>query len=59
LAIQAIHVVDGEIAVVEEHDMRAVLPGDTVADGAMAGMVIDRVVIGMGVAVVAPAGVFV
>ncbi len=45
LPIQAFGMVYREIAVLEEDDMRAVLPGNIVTDRAVAGVVIDRVAI--------------
>ena len=58
MTIQAVEIVDRQVCVVEEDDMRAVLPGNTLTDGAVTGVVVDRVVIGMGVKMIAPASIF-
>jgi hypothetical protein len=42
----------------EEHDMGGVLPGDALADGTVTSVIVDRVVIGMRVDVIATAGIF-
>lgn len=55
LTIQTRHVVRVEVIVVEEAHMRAVLPRNALTNRAMAGVVVDRVVVGMGMNVVAPA----
>jgi hypothetical protein len=44
-----------EVIVVEEAHMCAVLSRNTLTNRAMAGMVVDRAVVGMGMNVVAPA----
>jgi NADPH-dependent 2,4-dienoyl-CoA reductase/sulfur reductase-like enzyme len=51
-------VLDREIAVIEEHDVRAGLPGDSFADRAMADVHVHRVLVCMRVDVVAPAVIF-
>src|SRR6056297_200963 len=58
LAFQTGLVVDRHIAMPEEHDMGGVLPGDALADGTVTGVIVDRVVIGMRVDVIATAGIF-
>ena len=59
LAIQVVNVIYGQITVAEEDHMGAVLPRDGLANRTVAGVVIDRFVIGVGVNVVAPAGILV
>ena len=59
LTLQAVGVVDRQVHVFEEDDMRGVLPGHAFTDGAMASVVVDRVIIGMGVTMFAPASIFV
>jgi hypothetical protein len=45
--------------VIEEDDVRARLPRHTLADGAVTGVVIDRIAVGVSVDVSAPASVLV
>ena len=59
LTIQSVEIVHRQISVVEEDYMSAVLPSHTFTDGAVTGVVVDRVVVRMGVNVAAPAGIFV
>ena len=54
LAVQAIGVIDGEITVSEKRDMGRVLSRNALADGAVTGVVVDRIVVRVSVYVVAP-----
>src|SRR6056297_1744929 len=58
LALQTGLVVHRHIAMLEEHDMGGVLPGDALADGTVTGVIVDRVMIGMRVDMSAAAGIF-
>ena len=44
LTIQTVEIVYGEVSVIKEDNMGRVLPGDSFTDGALAGVVVDRVV---------------
>ncbi|MCH8906340.1 MAG: hypothetical protein IH840_04550, partial [Candidatus Heimdallarchaeota archaeon] len=56
--IQTIEIVYFQVSVVKEDDMSGILPGNAFTDGAVASVDVDRVVIGMSVNVIAPAGIF-
>jgi hypothetical protein len=54
LTVQAVEVIDAKVAVIEKHDMGRVLPGNPLADGTVAGVIVDRIVVRVGVDVIAP-----
>lgn len=58
-ALQAVSTGNGEISVLEEHDVGRRLPGDALADRTMTGVVIDRISVGMRLMMRASPGVFV
>jgi hypothetical protein len=45
LTIQAVELVYGQVSVVKKDNMGAVLPGNSFTDGAVTGVVVDRVII--------------
>ena len=45
LTLQACEVIDVEVAVIEEHDMRRGLPGHSLADGTVASVIVDGIAI--------------
>jgi hypothetical protein len=59
LTIQSIEVVYFQISVVKEDDMSGILPGNAFTDRAVASVVVYRVVIRMGVNMVAPSNIFI
>jgi len=59
LTIQPVKAVYPQITVIEENDVSAVLPGNAFADRAMADVVVYRLVICVGVNMVAPPSIFV
>ena len=51
-------IIDGEIAVIEEHHMGRVLAGNALANRAVAGVTVQGIVVGMGVHMVTAARMF-
>lgn len=58
-ALQAARTGNGEVAVLEEHNVGRRLPGDALADRTMTGVIIDRISIGMRLMMRASTGVLV
>ena len=56
-ALQAARTGNGEVAVLEEHNVGRRLPGDALADRTMTGVIIDRISIGMRLMMRASTGV--
>jgi hypothetical protein len=54
LTVQAIEFINGKIAVIEKHDMSRVLPGNALADRAVARVIVDRIVVRVRVYMIAP-----
>ena len=59
LALQLFGLVDFHIAMIEEDDMRCILPGHALTDRAMASVIVDGVFVRVRVNVIAPSSVFV
>jgi len=57
LTVQAVKVINGQITVVKKYYMGCVLLGNTLADRAVAGVVVDRIVIRVGVNMIAPSSI--
>jgi hypothetical protein len=57
LTVQAVKVINGQITVVKKYYMGSVLTGNTLADRAVAGVVVDRIVIRVGVNMIAPSSI--
>jgi hypothetical protein len=58
LPFQAGHVVDLEVAVLEEEDVRGVLSRDAFADGAVANVVVYRTGVRVSMNMIASTGIF-
>jgi hypothetical protein len=59
LTFQAIKVINSQITVIKKYYMGCVLPGYFLADRAMAGVVVDRLVIRVGVYMVTPSSILI
>jgi len=57
LSVQAVKVINGQITVIKKYDMGCVLPGNTLADRTVAGVVVDGIIIRVGVYMVAPSSI--
>ena len=57
LTIQAVKVINNQITVIKKYDMGCVLPGNTLADRTVAGVVVDGIIIRVGVYMVAPSSI--
>jgi hypothetical protein len=57
LTVQAVKVINGQITMAEKYNMGCVLRGNTLTDRAMAGVVVDRFVIRVGVYMIAPSSI--
>ena len=57
LTVQAVKVINGQIAVIKKHYMGCVLPSNTLADRTVAGVVVDWIAIRVGVNMVAPSSI--
>ena len=58
-AFQAVGTCHSEVTVVEKNDVRGGLPGDTLADRAVTGVIVDRLLVGMSTVMGASACMFV
>src|SRR3546814_11409281 len=54
LALHAVWIVHLHVAMLEEHDVARLLAGDALAHGAVAGVVVERLVVRVSMAMVAP-----